>query len=283
MSWRRNEQQAGRSLAARNLAMSAQAASLQPPPPTSTIGRSAAASEPAQFGEVGGAGMGAHRAVGADRRDRGGVAQHVLGQRDDDRAGAAGGRDLERLVEQLGDALGHVDLRHPFGERRVHLAEIDLLEGLAVDLVARHLADQHDHRRRILERGVDADRGVAGAGAARHQQHAGLAGQLAVGLGHERGAALLAAGDEVDLGRVEERVEHLEIALAGDAERHLDAMRLEAARRPAGRRSKPEDSPPSPARRVCRCSRRHLRRCAGATKEACRRPAHGSPAERAIC
>ena len=76
-------------------------------------------------------------------------------------------------------------------------------------------------------RGVDADRGVARAGAARHEQHAGLAGQLAVGLGHEGGAALLAAGDEADFGRVVERVEHFEIALAGDAERHLDAVRAQ--------------------------------------------------------
>ena len=138
--------------------------------------------------------------------------------------GPPGGRDLKRLVDQLGDALGHVDLRHPFGERREHLAEIDLLEGLAVDLMARDLADQHDHRRRILERGMDADRGVAGAGAARHQQHSRLAGELAVGFGHKGGAAFLAAGHETDLGRVEQRVEHFEIALAGDAERHVDAM-----------------------------------------------------------
>jgi hypothetical protein len=185
--------------------------------------------EAAQFGEVGGAGMGAHRAVGADRGDLGHVAQHVLGQRDDDRAGPAGGRDLKRLAQQLGDALGQVDLRHPFGERRVHLVEIDLLKRLAVDLVARDLADQHDHRGRILERGVDSDRGVARAGAARHQQHARRAGQFAIGLGHKRGAALLAAGDKMDFGRVVERVEDFKIALAGDAERHLDAVRLETA------------------------------------------------------
>ena len=149
------------------------------------------------------------------------------GKRQHDRARPAGGRDLKGLVDQLGDALGHVDLRHPFGERREHLAEIDLLKGFAVDLVARDLADQHDHRRRILKRGVDADRGVAGAGPARHQQHPRLAGELAVGLGHERGAAFLAAGHETDLGRIEQRVEHFEIALAGDAERHVDAMRAQ--------------------------------------------------------
>ena len=76
-------------------------------------------------------------------------------------------------------------------------------------------------------RGVDADRGVARAGAARHEQHAGLAGQFAVGLGHKGGAAFLPAGHEADLGGVEERIEHFEIALAGDAERHLDAVRAQ--------------------------------------------------------
>ena len=136
-------------------------------------------------------------------------------------------RDLERLVQQLGHALGHVDLRHPFRERRVHLAEIDFLKRLAVDLVTRDLTDQHHHRRRILVRGMDADRGVARAGAARHEQHAGLAGQFAVGLGHEGRAALLPAGHEADFGGVVERVEHFEIALAGDAERHLDTVRAQ--------------------------------------------------------
>ena len=90
--------------------------------------------------------------------------------------------------------------------------------------MARDLADQHDHRRRILKRGVDADRGVAGTRPARHQQYPGLAAQFAVGLGHKGGTALLAAGHETDFGRVVERVEDFEIALAGDAEGHLDAM-----------------------------------------------------------
>ena len=178
----------------------------------------------AQFGEIGGAGMRAHRTIGAGGRHRAAVAQHVLGQCQNDRSGPAGRRDLKRLVDQFGDALGHVDLRHPFGERCHHAAEIDLLKRLAVDLVARDLADQHDHRRRILKRGVDADRGVARTRPARDQQYAGLAGQFAVGLGHKGGAALLAAGHEPDFRRVEERVEDFEITLPGDAEGHVDAM-----------------------------------------------------------
>ena len=181
----------------------------------------------AHFGEVGRTRMGAHRAIRAGDFGGAPVAQHVLGQGQDDRAGAAGGRDLKRLVDELGDAFGQVDLRHPFGERCHHAAEVDLLKGFAVDLVARNLTDQHDHRGRILKRGVDADRRVARPRPAGHQQHPRLAGELAVGLGHKGGAALLAAGHEPDLGRVKERVKHFEVAFAGDAERHVDAVRAQ--------------------------------------------------------
>ena len=85
--------------------------------------------------------MGMHGAVGTDHRGCAVVAQHILGQCEHDRTRASGGGDLKSLVDQLRDALGHVDLRDPFGERREHLAEIDLLEGLAVDLMTRDLAD----------------------------------------------------------------------------------------------------------------------------------------------
>jgi hypothetical protein len=167
------------------------------------------------------------RAVGAGNGGGAALAQHVLGQGQYHRPGPTRGSDPECLVDELGDALAEVDLRHPFGQRREHPAEIDLLKRLAVELVARHLADQHDHRRRILKRRVNADRRVAGARPARHQQNPGPAGELAVGLGHEGGAAFLAAGDKPDLRRVVERVEHFEIALAGDAEGHLRAMRAQ--------------------------------------------------------
>ena len=44
------------------------------------IGRSRGGEQPAHLGEIGGAGMGAHRPVGADDRGGAPVAQHVLGQ-----------------------------------------------------------------------------------------------------------------------------------------------------------------------------------------------------------
>ena len=131
---------------------------------------------------------------------------------------------------------------------------------------------------------MDADRGVAGAGAAGHQQHAGLAGELAVGLGHERGAALLAAGDQTDLGRVEQRVEHFEIALAGDAEGHLDAVRaqrrddeLAAAQRSKVCRHRPTSSSPLPIGHLRRW--RRARKRLAAVRDGSRRasPIIGDP------
>ena len=70
---------------------------------------------------------------------------------------------------------------------------------------------------------VDGDVGVRGAGAAGHHGDAGLAGELAVGLGHVRGAAFLAADHGLDVGSVQP-VEHGEVAFAGDREYTVDAV-----------------------------------------------------------
>ena len=108
---------------------------------------------------------------------------------------------------------------------------------------------------------MDADRGVARAGAARHQQHPGFAGELAVSLGHKRSTALLAAGDEMDLRGVVKRIEHFEIALTGDAEGHLDPMRPQRSDDQLAAAACGEGSPPSPAPR--RSWTAYLRRCTG--------------------
>jgi len=135
---------------------------------------------------------------------------------------------VERVAHKFGDAVGAVDARHPFRHLAEHAAVIDFLECFALDDLAADLADEQDQRRRILERGVDADRGVGRAGAARDEADAGAAGQLAIGFGHVGGAAFLAADHELDrILRVVERVEHGEIAFTGDAERDVRAVDFE--------------------------------------------------------
>ena len=65
--------------------------------------------------------------------------------------------------------------------------------------------------------------GVRRPRASRDHADARPARELAVGVGHVGGADLVTAGDEPDR-RVVERVEHGEVALAGHAERQLDAV-----------------------------------------------------------
>ena len=88
--------------------------------------------------------------------------------------------------------------------------------------LALDLADEGEHRRRVLARGVDADREVGGADGARADGRGRAARELAVGLGHERGGALVARGDDPDAGGVE-ALEQAEEALAGHGEGVADA------------------------------------------------------------
>ncbi len=172
---------------------------------------------------------GQHRLHARQHRRRGRRRQHVLGQGQHHRAGPALQRGVEGARDVLGQAVGALHLAHPLGQPEragaEHLPVVDLLEGLAVALVARDLADEQDHRRRILERGVQPDAGVGGAGPARDEADAGAAAELALRLGHEGGAAFLPAGDEADAVAVlVEAVEHREVAFAGDAEAGGDAL-----------------------------------------------------------
>ena len=121
---------------------------------------------------------------------------------------------------------GVVDLHRPFGDAAEEALVVHLLPCLALPDAARHLADEQDDRRGILHGDVDAGRGIGGAGAARHQADAGLAGELAVAVGHHRRAAFLAADDRPDR-RIVQRVEHGQIAFARHAIEALDAVRLQ--------------------------------------------------------
>ena len=123
-------------------------------------GAAAASSSAPSSSIASGAGAGAHRAVArrvghVDLRG-----EHVLGQRQHDRPGPPARRHRVGAREDLGDPLGVVDLERPLRHRPEHGLVVELLEGLAPALVARHLADQHQQRRRVLLRGVDAGRRV---------------------------------------------------------------------------------------------------------------------------
>ena len=156
-------------------------------------------------------------------RDRRHLGQHVLGKRDHDGPGPPLRRDPEGARHDLRDARGRIDLDGPFGHGAEHGLVVELLEGLALAHAALHLADEDDQRGGILHGDVNARRRVRGARSARDEADAGPAGEPCVGVGHHRGAALLAADEHVDRGVVQ-RVENREIALAGHAGRAVDAL-----------------------------------------------------------
>jgi hypothetical protein len=157
--------------------------------------------------------------------DRGLPGEHVLRQREDHGAAASGSRDLEGARDEFGNARAVVDAVGPLGERREHRAEVDLLEGLAPAEVGAHVADEKDHRRRILERGVHPDRGVRCARAARREADAGTIGELAVRFGHVGRARLVAAGDEPQaIAHLVEPVEDRQEAFPGHGEGEVHAM-----------------------------------------------------------
>jgi hypothetical protein len=111
----------------------------------------------------------------------------------------------------------------PFRHGAEHLPVVDLLERLPVAHAATDLPDQQDQRRRVLVGRVHAARRVGGARPTRDHADPRAAGQLAVGVGHVGGADLVPA-DHVPDGRVVQRVEHREVALARHAEGQLDAV-----------------------------------------------------------
>ena len=173
----------------------------------------------AQPGEVIGAGIRLHHPVRRCVVDVAPLHEHVFRKRQDDRSGPARRGDREGPREELGDANGVVDLGRPFGLTVEDPVDVHLLERLTATGAAGDLAHEQDHRRRVLERRVDADRRVRRAGASRDEAETRPAGELAVGLGHVRGAALLATGDQPDrVARFPEGVERRDVAFARDAE-----------------------------------------------------------------
>ena len=151
------------------------------------------------------------------------VGEHVLRQPEHDRARTAGGGDGEGAGDELGNPLGVVDLRRPFREPAEHLAQVELLERLPLEHRPPDLADEKEERRRALNGGVQPHARVRRPRPPRGQADTRPPGQLPVRLGHVRRTRLVAADDEADRAVVE-RVEHGEVALAGDAEGDVDAV-----------------------------------------------------------
>ena len=176
-----------------------------------------------QFRHVGEARPGLDRLERRRVGNRHALDQHVLGQRDHHRAGAAVAGGVEGARDDLGDARRIVDLGRPFRHGAEHRAVIELLKRLALAHIARNLADKDNQRRRVLPGDMNAGRGIGGAGTAGDEDDARPAGDLADRLRHHGRAAFLTADGELDR-PVVERVQRREIAFARHAEHVLHAV-----------------------------------------------------------
>ncbi len=142
---------------------------------------------------------------------------HILGDVDQDRAGAAGPCDMERLLEHIHQV---VDIRHQvvmLGDRLRDAGHVGFLEGIAADESRRDLAgDRHD-RRRVHHRVGQRRHQVGRARSAGRDAHAELATARCAGIafGGVSGGLFVAHQHVVDL-----------IFRQGMVERHDRAARI---------------------------------------------------------
>ena len=74
---------------------------------------------------------------------------------------------------------------------------------------------------------VHPDAGVEGAGAPGYEANAGVSRQLAVCFGHVGSARFVTARHKADALGIIKSVQDLKVALTGDAERRVDAVRFQ--------------------------------------------------------
>ena len=133
---------------------------------------------------------------------------------------------MKRVAQIFGNALRIVDLRDPLRHLAEHAPIVDFLESLTVEMFARALADQQDHRRGVLKRGMHADRRMCCTRPACDERDAWTPRQFADRFRHVRCRGFVAADDGLDLfGLVVQRIQHGEKALAGHAENTFDSVR----------------------------------------------------------
>src|SRR5690606_31818552 len=114
------------------------------------------------------------------------------------------------------------NLAGELGQRAHHVDHVDDLELALLGGLDRLLPGDHHHRHGAeLGVGGGGDE-VGGTGAEGGHAHAGVAGQAAIGGGHEAGGLFVPVDDQLDL-RAAQRFEQVQVFLAGNGEYILHA------------------------------------------------------------
>jgi len=160
------------------------------------------------------------------------LGEDVHRHRHQHRPGPAAPRELERLVDDLGEEIRPLDAPRAFHERAVDLVlrrigvQVHFLVRMLAVVVARHVTRDHHHRDRVERSVRHAGRGVGEPGPEMAQHHGGLPLRARVAVGHVRRDLLVARVDELD-GALRELGEHRDIGVAAQPEHVLDAALLE--------------------------------------------------------
>ena len=147
---------------------------------------------------------------------------NVLRDIDDDRAGAAGGGDVERLMHDMGELGGRL---HQIVMLRAMAGEADrvrFLKRVGTDEVRRDLPGDDDHRDGVHQCVGDAGDRVGGAGAGGDEDDAGLAGGAGIAFRHMGRALFMADQHMLDLRVVVEDVVNGQHRAARIAEHDFD-------------------------------------------------------------
>ena len=163
----------------------------------------------------------ARRGVGAGRE------LHVLGDIDDDRTGAPGGRDVERLVQHAGEIV-HV-LHQPvvLGAGARDADRVAFLEGVGADERGRHLPGDAHEGNRIHQRVLQGRDHVGGAGAGGDEHDARLVRRAGVAFRGVARALLVPHQDVPDRVLLVQFVVDRQHRAAGIAEQVGDAVVLQ--------------------------------------------------------
>ncbi len=146
---------------------------------------------------------------------------NILGDVDDDRAGAAGGGDMKRLMHHAAEVAGGLHQIIMLGAVAGDADRVRLLKRIRSDQVRRDLAGDDHHRDRIHQRVGDAGDGIGRSGAGGDEHDAGLAGGAGIALCRMRRRLFVAHQDVADLLLVEDRVVNRKHRAAGIAEHDL--------------------------------------------------------------
>ena len=132
---------------------------------------------------------------------------------------------MKCVADELRNSVRAIDLRDPLGHLSEHAPVIHLLERFALDHVAADLADEQNHRSRILIGGMHTDACIGRARTPCDEANARSAGELAVGFRHKRRATFLPAYDQPHaFAHIVIRIQHIEITLAWNAKRSICPM-----------------------------------------------------------